>query len=84
MAQDVSVDTTMKFILRDEKHLALALEVEEAMPNVWERLIKEVTEGAKERLKEWGKNEDWKSSPSTRKILYCGERVGQNNTIHGR
>ena len=59
MAQDVSVDTTMKFILSDENHLALALEVEEAMQNVREKLIKEVTEEAKKRLREWGKNEDW-------------------------
>ena len=59
MAQDVSVDTTMKFILSDENHLALALEVEEAMQNVRGKLIKEVTEEAKKRLREWGKNEDW-------------------------
>ena len=82
MAQDVSVDTTMKFILRDEKHLALALEVEEAMPNVWERLIKEVTEGAKERLKEWGKNEDWEviSLYKENFVLRRKSRPKQNNT----
>ena len=59
MVQDDSVETTMKFILSDEKHLALALEVEEAMRNVRGKLIKGVTEGAKKSLKEWGENEDW-------------------------
>lgn len=63
MAQDIIVDTTMKFIMSDEKHLALALQVEEAMPHVKEKLIKGVKEGVKGGVKvcleQWCKNEEW-------------------------
>ena len=63
MGQDIIVDTTMKFIMSDEKNLALALQVEKAMPHVKKKLIQGVKEGVKNRLKQWGKNKNWKVVP---------------------
>ena len=76
MAQDVSVDTTMKFILSDEKNLDLALQVEKAMPYVQEKLIKGVTEDAKKRLEEWCKNEEWEVVSLNDDISFILQRKG--------
>ena len=63
MVQDVIVDTTMEFILIDEKHLSLALQVEKAMPHVRRELFKRVMEEAKKHLKEWCKERNWDVVP---------------------
>lgn len=65
MAQDIIVDTTMKFIMSDEKNLALALQVEKAMPHVKKKLIQGVKEGVKNRLEQWGENKNWKVVPDS-------------------
>ena len=65
MGQDIIVDTTMKFIMSDEKNLALALQVEKAMPHVKKKLIQGVKEGVKNRLEQWGENKNWKVVPDS-------------------
>ena len=74
MAQDIIVDTTMKFIMSDEKNLALALQVEKAMPHVKEELIKGVRDGVKNRLEEKNKNKDWEVVPSTDENVFALQR----------
>ena len=69
MARDIIVDTTMKFILSDEKHLELAIEIEEAMRNVRKTLIERVMEGSKKCLKEWDENKDWEVTDERDAIL---------------
>lgn len=74
MAQDIIVDTTMKFIMSDEKNLALALQVEKAMPHVKEKLIKEVKEDVKNRLEQWGENKNWKVFSVTDETVFVLQR----------
>ena len=42
MSNDVILDTTVKFIMENEEHLNLALQVEEAVPRVREKLLRKV------------------------------------------
>lgn len=69
MAQDIIVETTMKFILSDARHLELAIEIEKAMENVRKTLTERVMEDTKKCLKEWGKNEDWEITYGCDEIL---------------
>ena len=74
MGKDIIVTTTMKFIMSDEKHLALALQVEKAMPHIKKKLIKEVKEGIRNRLEQWDENENWKVIPGTDKNVFVLQR----------
>lgn len=64
MARDVIVETAIDFILaNDGKYLDLALQVEKAVPQVREKLIKGVMESAQKRLEKWREKENWTVSP---------------------
>ena len=74
MVRDTIVNTTMEFIMSDEKLLTLALQVEKAMPHVKEELIKGVRDGVKNRLEQWDENEDWEVVPSTDENVFALKR----------
>ena len=65
MTQDIILETTMDFILGDEKHLAIGLQIEKAMPHIKEKLLEGVMECAKLHLEEWCtcEMENWTVSP---------------------
>ena len=52
MTQDIILDTTVRVIRANERHLQLAFQVEKAMPVVREELIKEFFECVEKQLKE--------------------------------
>ena len=76
MAQNVIVDTTVDFILNDPegKHLALALEVEKAMPQIRTKLVQRVLKGTERRLEEWCKSHDWDVFSYLDPEIYLGMR----------
>ena len=54
MTSDVTCDATVEYIIRDEKHVALALHVERAMPMVRQRLFRKILEGIEREFStEW-------------------------------
>lgn len=52
MSNDVILGATAKFIMENEEHLNLALRVEEALPLVRKKLIRDVLDGIKRRFSE--------------------------------
>ena len=54
MTSDVIDEATVEYIIRDEKHVALALCVEKAMPVVRQRLFRKILEGVERKFStEW-------------------------------
>ena len=59
MTTNVIDETTVEYIIRDEKHFALASCVADAMPMVQMRLVRMVLEGVREKFS----NDKWKVFP---------------------
>ena len=74
MGRDIIFKTTMKFIMSEEKHLALALQVEKVMPHVKKKLIKDVKEGIRNRLEQWDGNENWEVVSGTNRNVFVLKR----------
>ena len=61
MTQDLVRESTMKFILENERTMNLAAHIEDALLEIRKQSVKLAIAGVENHLSKWSENKDWKS-----------------------